>query len=141
MTYEPCPICDFVLWIPLGAVGPCDVGLYDDARFPGRLIVALREHHEHFDEMPPGLAAHLMSAVRLLSCRLRKRLPCDRVNIAILGNAEPHVHAHFVPRVSTQEPAPRRSPWSDPRPCTPLSVTERCRLASDLPDLLDLDPF
>lgn len=137
---EPCPTCKFALWAPLGTVGACDVGLYDDARFPGRLIVALREHFEHLDEVPQERVSDLMNAIRHLSSRLRLRLPCDRVNVAILGNAEPHVHAHLVPRVHGRDLAPTRSPWSDPRPCIPLPDIEREGLVKELPVLLDLQP-
>jgi diadenosine tetraphosphate (Ap4A) HIT family hydrolase len=43
-----------------------------------------------------------------------------RVNVAILGNRDSHVHAHLVPRFPEEEEFPDCSPWNDLRPKTSL---------------------
>ena len=134
-----CPDCGFSLWNPLGHYGPCDVVLYDDARFPGRLIVSLREHHDHFEEMPDDAATLLMDSARTIARLLRKVTSADRVNIAILGNAEPHVHVHVIPRIALLEPEPRKSPWNDPRPHRLLAPSDKARFLTELPSMLTLD--
>jgi diadenosine tetraphosphate (Ap4A) HIT family hydrolase len=73
-------------------------GLYDDARFPGRLIVSLDDHFEHFDEVAPRVMAEFMADLQRASLVLRKMGDVDRVNVAVLGNKDPHVHAHVIPR-------------------------------------------
>lgn len=121
----PCGTCGFQLWRPIAPLSVTDVGLYDDARFPGRMIVALRGHYDHFDELPGEVAAALMVDVQRISGILRKGLGADRVNVAILGNQEPHVHAHVIPRYSVREPLPKNSPWQDPRTREALEPVER----------------
>lgn len=44
----------------------------------------------------------------------------ERVNMAILGNTEPHLHAHLIPRVGGGDPVPSRPHWEDPRQRRPL---------------------
>lgn len=143
LTAEPalqaCGQCGFILWNPLGSVGCCDVGLYDDARFPGRLLVSYRPHMDHFDEMSDGALIDFMTTIRTLSRLLRDITSADRVNVAILGNTEPHVHAHLIPRIAHREPEPRKSPWDDPRPREPLNNLEKARLMYVLPRRLHLD--
>lgn len=46
---------------------------------------------------------------------LRELTEATRVNYAVLGNAEPHLHAHLIPRFPALEPVPHRPPWEDPR--------------------------
>lgn len=111
-----CSTCGFALWIPIASLEVSDVGLYNDARFPGRLLVSLREHHDHLDEVPDTESAAFLRDVRLCSAVLRRSLGALRVNFAILGNQEPHVHAHLIPRNPRDEPLPSHAPWQDPRP-------------------------
>jgi diadenosine tetraphosphate (Ap4A) HIT family hydrolase len=93
-----CSTCGFALWTPIVKLSVSHVGLYDDARFPGRLIVSLDEHVEHFDQADPGVLAAFVADLQLASVVLRKMGNVDRVNIAVLGNKDPHLHAHVIPR-------------------------------------------
>jgi diadenosine tetraphosphate (Ap4A) HIT family hydrolase len=68
------------------------VGLYDDARFPGRLILSLDEHFEHLEDVPEDLANLFMRDIQLLTRGMRAALMVNRVNVAVLGNQDPHVH-------------------------------------------------
>jgi diadenosine tetraphosphate (Ap4A) HIT family hydrolase len=127
-----CSDCGFELWLPLAALSVCDVGMYDDARFPGRMIVSLREHVEHLDEVRPDLLSCLMQDVTAASTVLRKALGADRVNVAFLGNQVPHLHAHLIPRYGASEPMPTKAPWSDSRPSTTLGTQVRRELLRQL---------
>ncbi|QFG67335.1 HIT family protein [Ornithinimicrobium pratense] len=89
------------------------------------MIVGLRGHYDHFDELPVEVAAAFMVDVQRISGILRKGLGAHRVNVAILGNQEPHVHAHVIPRYSVREPLPKKSPWQDPRTREVLEAVER----------------
>lgn len=111
-----CPSCSFELWHPIARLRNSRVGLYDDSRFPGRVIVSLDQHYDHLDEVPEVLLADFMADVARTSRVLRDCLEVPRVNVAILGNQERHVHAHLIPRDPTSDPLPSKSPWQDPRP-------------------------
>ncbi|MFV0461488.1 MAG: HIT family protein [Actinomycetales bacterium] len=126
-----CHECDFTLWIPLARLEACDVGLYDDARFPGRLIVTLRHHYEHLDEVPEATTCAPMRDIRTCSTLLRRDL-AGRVNVAILGNQVAHVHAHVIPRLGSAERLPREAPWRDPRPRSDLATHRRDELIDQL---------
>jgi len=43
--YE-CDQCRFDLWLPVASLFVSELGFYDDARFPGRCILAFRDHAE-----------------------------------------------------------------------------------------------
>jgi diadenosine tetraphosphate (Ap4A) HIT family hydrolase len=127
-----CAICGFELWVVLGTLTVTSVGLYDDARFPGRLLLSLDSHYEHLEDVPEDLANWFISDIQAAARMLRKVTGAERVNVAILGNQEPHVHAHLVPRFPLQEPFPKSSPWQDPRPRRTLGEADRTRLVHDL---------
>ncbi len=133
-----CQECSFALWRPVAILGASRVGLYDDDRFPGRLIVSLSVHFDHFDELPPGLVCAFMEDVQWASTVLKRVVGANRVNIAILGNKESHVHAHLIPRQTEEEPLPHKSPWQDPRPARPLSRARQSALACELKSALML---
>lgn len=122
MTYQPCHECGFELYHPLPTkLTVSHAGIYSDARFPGRTILVLDEHHEHLDEVPAKILAEFVNDIATFSSWLRTMPGVERINVSILGNAEPHVHAHLIPRRPSTEPEPKRSPWDDPRPRQPLT--------------------
>jgi diadenosine tetraphosphate (Ap4A) HIT family hydrolase len=127
-----CSICGFELWIVVGRLTVSSVGLYDDGRFPGRLLVSLGPHHEHLEEVPEALVNSFISDIQSAARVLRKVTGVERVNVAILGNQDPHVHAHLIPRSPLHEPIPHRSPWEDPRPRQQLAAADRTRLVHEL---------
>lgn len=90
-----------------------DVGLYSDALFPGRCIISLHDHYSHLHELPPHLAMRFIRAQQRVSEAIMEVTGAVRVNVAVLGNTEPHVHAHLIPRFA-HEPSPERTPWEHP---------------------------
>lgn len=131
--------CGFSLWHPSVERGSCHVGLYDDARFPGRLIVSLVEHFDAFEDVPTEIATRFMTEVQGLCRDLKSCLHVDRINIALLGNQESHVHAHLVPRRRGTDPLPAKAPWEDPRPRAKLDPHELARLKEQLSLALGVD--
>lgn len=130
---RPCLTCGFELWIPLASLEASEVGLYNDERFPGRLLVSLRDHYDHFDDVPNDVATALLGDVRFCSWVLRRELGAGRVNFAILGNQESHVHAHLIPRRAS-DAMPRSAPWQDPRPRKPMSDAQHEEVVGCLAD-------
>lgn len=120
MTDYSCEDCGFELFLPIQRMPNSRLGLYDDARFPGRCILSLRDHYEHLEDVPLDLSMRFMEVIQHCAAGIRRATGCDRVNVAILGNAVPHVHAHLIPRFGDREALPRKSPWDDPRTRQPL---------------------
>lgn len=131
MNVVDCPQCGFAIWTPIADLSTSTVGLYDDARYPGRLLVAAREHHDHFDEMPAHAAARFMSDVQWAARALRGWDGVERTNVAVLGNKASHVHAHVIPRRAT-DPNPTQAPWDGAEPHRPLSPREKTRIVNGL---------
>ena len=131
LTQYQCERCDFVLWNPIFAFQSSILGLYDDSRFPGRCLLVLRSHAEHFDEIEADTFDQLMREAQIVSRVMRFALNARRVNLAILGNSQSHVHAHIVPRFA-DDPNPGHTPWEDPRVKSPLPDADRLRIEQTL---------
>ena len=135
-----CEYCGFALWRPIASFGVSFLGLYDDSRFPGRCILVVREHEERWEAMPSALLHDFVDDSQVAMKAISMATKCDRVNMAVLGNTDAHVHYHLIPRVPEVEPNPRKSPWSDPRPHGHLTESELGamghRIASALAQLL-----
>lgn len=127
--------CGFELWIPVADLSVSTVGLYDDGRFPGRCIVALREHHTALEDLDDHEAAEFMGDMRAVGRAVRSLTGAPRVNYAVLGNTEPHVHCHVIPR-HYDDPVPTRPPWEHPAKKFKLPGSEITRLAQQLAQLL-----
>lgn len=110
-----CATCGFGLWLPITGLTESEIGLYSDSRFPGRCIVTLREHYEQLDDLQPLSLATFMEEIQQCVEALKAVTGSPRINVAILGNAESHVHAHLIPRYPEDEALPNKAPWEDPR--------------------------
>lgn len=133
-----CERCGFELYLPVDApvLGPSVLGLYDDARFPGRCILVYRRHVEHLESLPPDELSRLWQDAARVAGAIRRLTGAARVNYAVLGNATPHLHVHLIPRQPGQEELPTRPPWNDPRPLAGLPPGETARLGASLARLL-----
>lgn len=98
--HSACTHCGFQPWHPVAALTACDAGLYDDGRFPGRLIISARTHFDHLDEMPAHQLAEFMADVQVASRVLRDLADVQRANVAVLRKLCPA-------RACTSDPAPR----------------------------------
>lgn len=127
-----CGDCGFELYRPIAELSVSTLGLYDDARFPGRCLLALNDHAEHFEDLPSQLAVQLASDVQRAARAIREATGVPRINIAILGNVAPHIHVHLVPRGGPNDPLPGRSPWSAPEDAHPLDAEQAARLSDEI---------
>lgn len=132
MSASVCSSCDFQLFNPVAQLQFSTVGLYDDARFPGRLLVVYRSHEEDFSQLPPDELLGYMQEIQLLMKALQHVTGSERVNLAVLGNAVPHVHTHLVPRYPGSEVFPHKSPWNDERALTKLDKEVKVKLIRDI---------
>jgi diadenosine tetraphosphate (Ap4A) HIT family hydrolase len=153
-TDTPCRTCGFHLWEPIAESPHAKLGLYSDSRFPGRSILTLRGHFESLDSVPMDTMMGFLRDIQICMLAIQSATGAHRVNVAILGNRETHVHAHLIPRFPEQEKFPDRSPWNDEREKEPLpteqlnaikqnifeqlSKYDRRRAASDDPSLFEM---
>jgi len=135
-----CPTCGFELWHPIGTLSVSYLGFYSDSRFPGRCLLVLRDHYESWESLPPDLLHEFVDDSQKAIRTIENVTGSRRVNIAVLGNAEPHVHFHLIPRYPRIEPLPNKAPWEDPRPRSQLASEENERLVSKLRIALHKDP-
>ncbi|MCC6159865.1 MAG: diadenosine tetraphosphatase [Deltaproteobacteria bacterium] len=132
-----CAQCGFSLWLPIAALDVSTLGLYNDARFPGRCILALNDHAEDFALIPEKLAFEFVLDARHAARAIAIAMKVPRVNYAILGNAEPHVHFHLIPRNPSDDPVPNRSPWNHPDPVRKLAPDLRDEIRSGIAAALE----
>lgn len=128
-AYE-CASCGFDLWLPIASLSVSVLGFYDDARFPGRCILAFRDHAEELTELDDDAASAFMADARTAARAIHEATRCDRLNYAILGNTLPHLHWHLIPRTREGDPIPTRPPWEHPEPQTKLAASETERLVA-----------
>ena len=105
---------------------------YNDREFVGRCVLALHQHAEHLEELPPDDFAQLMRDVRLAGRAIRQATGATRINYAVLGNAAPHIHVHLIPRGGPGDQRGTDTPWGPPEPSLPLPEAEADRLRGAL---------
>lgn len=139
-----CKSCAFSIWRPIADLAVSAVGLYDDRRFPGRCLVVFREHVEHLTEVSDTEAHQFLDDARMVAKALLHLLPGTRINYAVLGNTEPHLHMHLIPRVPHEDPVPLRTPWEHPEARSPMDGSDASNwvllLAQELHQIKARDP-
>ena len=112
------------------------LGLFPDRRLPGRCVLVLEEHHEHFELLPGELAQRFIEDTRRAARAIREVTGRTRLNYAMLGNQVAHLHMHVMPRGGAADSDPRVSPWELAEPEAPLEAKARLELAERLRDAL-----
>jgi histidine triad (HIT) family protein len=64
---------------------------------PGHTLVVPRQEVDHWIDLEPELAAHLMQVARLVGRAIHAGFQSRKVAITILGLEVPHTHIHVVP--------------------------------------------
>ncbi|MCL2829881.1 MAG: HIT family protein [Betaproteobacteria bacterium] len=78
--------------------GFCYVRSVADPYYPGFCRVIVRRHVREMTDLSQKEREHLMSVVFAVEKSLREVLRPDKINLASLGNAVPHLHWHVIPR-------------------------------------------
>lgn len=132
-----CSFCGFGLYNPVRAkLQITQLGLYNDARFPGRAILMFNEHKTDLEDLEPKEMGLFWKDATRVARALKRIAEAERINYAVLGNAEPHLHIHLIPRRPHEEEFPTRSPWDDPRPFEELDPMRLNSLVRGLESLL-----
>jgi diadenosine tetraphosphate (Ap4A) HIT family hydrolase len=63
----------------------------------GHLIVIPNQEVNHWDDVPPAIAAHLMQVAQHIAKGIKAVIPCKRVGVSVIGLEVPHTHIHLLP--------------------------------------------
>ena len=86
-----------------------------DNRFPGRCVVTLHEHATELFDLSPAVRHAFADDVSTAARAIKSAVNAFKMNYEILGNADPHVHCHLIPR-QLNEPGPKVPAWLHPDP-------------------------
>ena len=93
-----CELCESDGGTPLWRNERCRVVLVDEPGYPGFCRVIWNAHVKEMTDLTNAERGHLMDVVFAVEMALRELLRPDKVNLASLGNATPHLHWHVIPR-------------------------------------------
>jgi len=93
--------------IPLGDLGLSSVLLMNDTRFRWLILVPRVAGAVELVDLHEDDALELVREARIASAALRATGPCDKLNVATLGNAVPQLHLHVVARTHGDAAWPR----------------------------------
>jgi len=94
--------------IPVVELPLSTVRLSLDANYPWLLLVPRRAGISEITDLDEGDREELMREIALACDALKTTVPCDKLNVAALGNAVPQLHVHAIAR--------RRDDAAWPRP-------------------------
>lgn len=119
-----CELCDTHGGTSLWRDARCRVVLIDEPGYPGFCRVIWNSHVKEMTDLEEADRAHLMRMVFGVEKALRELLQPDKVNLASLGNAVPHLHWHVIPRYRDDSHFPNPIWGSALRPLRPARTTD-----------------
>lgn len=63
----------------------------------GHVIVIPNAEINHWDDVPPLTAAHLMQVGQHIAKAIKANVVCKRVGVMVVGIEVPHTHIHLMP--------------------------------------------
>ena len=75
------------------------VYLYKDSNYPGRCVVAAKDHLERIYKQPDSFSCGFMNEVFKVARAIEQATGADNVNIATYGDGVTHIHFHLTPKV------------------------------------------
>ena len=98
MKVAGCPLCDGPGGLPVFSGPRFRVIRAVEAGFPAFYRLVWTDHAAEFSDLGPQDRQACMAAVAEIELLVRAHLRPDKVNLAALGNAVPHLHWHIVAR-------------------------------------------
>ena len=136
-----CPLCDgpggrVVVQAPRWRIVHAD-----EAGFPAFYRLVWQAHVKELSQLAPAQRAECMDVLVALEQAMLRHLQPDKVNLASLGNAVPHLHWHVIGRFAWDSHFPG-AVWAQPqRPSEDIRLQSvRDRLAPLEQDLQALLP-
>ncbi|MSQ72019.1 MAG: HIT family protein [Betaproteobacteria bacterium] len=113
LTETECELCNsaggFLLWQD----GFCRIVEVAEPDYPGFCRVILERHVKEMSDLDSAERVRLLHAVNETEAALRAVMRPDKVNLASLGNATPHLHWHVIPRFRDDRHFPKPV-WAAP---------------------------
>lgn len=75
---------------------------------PGHVLIVPRQHFAYFDDLPVDLLAEIATLGQRLARAMKEAYGVARVGFAFTGTDVPHVHAHVLPLVRSDDLTSRR---------------------------------
>jgi diadenosine tetraphosphate (Ap4A) HIT family hydrolase len=122
--------------IALGDLPLSRVLLMNDANYPWLILVPRRPNLIELIDLDDAGQIALMSEVSQAARALKAVAPCDKLNVAALGNEVRQLHVHVIAR-RRGDAAGARPVWGA-APAQPYAAADRDRLAGALRHALDL---
>lgn len=93
-----CELCESDGGILIWRGELCRVVGVPEPGYEGFCRVVWNAHAKEMTDLMPGERSHCMGVVFAVEATLRELLSPDKVNLASLGNATPHLHWHVIAR-------------------------------------------
>ena len=108
----------------------CYVILGDQQFYRGYCVLLAKLHATELYLMPPDAARLLSDEMRLVAEAIAAVVKPWKMNYECLGNSEPHVHWHLLPRQETEADEMRRGPiWLRPESERKVTLDDNDRRA------------
>lgn len=107
------------------------VYLNPDQRYLGSCIAVSRRHVVELTDLPPAEREAFWRDIEQVAQAVRNVTHPHKLNIAMLGNLVPHLHAHIIARQPTDAAWPNAI-WSMALPPVLLSPIEKTKLGTEL---------
>lgn len=69
----------------------------------GHTLLIPKTHYTWIHEAPDELVGEIFIKAKTLINAMRSGIPCDYVQIGVVGNEVPHFHIHLIPRYNESE--------------------------------------
>jgi diadenosine tetraphosphate (Ap4A) HIT family hydrolase len=113
----------------------------EEAGFPAFYRLVWQQHVREFSELPPNERAECLDTLVAIEQAMLRHVKPDKVNLAALGNAVPHLHWHVIGRFAWDSHFPG-AVWAQPQRSADAAQLQLVagRLASFEQELLALAP-
>ena len=64
----------------------------------GHLLVITKDHYPWMQDVPDNLISEVFVKIKNIMAKMKDALPCDYVQLSVVGKDIPHFHAHLMPR-------------------------------------------
>lgn len=93
--------------VPVGNLALSRVLLAKDANYPWLILVPRRAGASELIDLEENEQVQLLGEIAASAAALREAVPCDKLNIATLGNMVAQLHVHVIARTKNDAAWPK----------------------------------